>query len=318
VGRTSYDGQAAAAVSKRRTLAAALILLVMPVSMTIGTLVFEQTNYMLLSLMVIIYTMLPFFMVFEKRKPKAREIVLIAMMTAITVCVHIAFHITFPIQIGTSLVIISGIALGPEAGFLVGALARFVCNFYMGQGPWTPWQMFCWGLMGFLAGLIFARIKESETKDRGAGATSILKGIMGPVMMVLFAEILAYISFLIWPGEDADFAGWRIYAFGAAGLIIGGILCQKNLKADKFTITVFTFLTTFMIYGGIMNIATMFTSMGIPGGMELSLNTLRVLFVSGIPLDFSHAATASVCIFLMGEPMIKKIERIKIKYGIYK
>ena len=99
--------------------------------------------------------MLPFFMVFENRKPKAREIVLIAMMSALTVCVHIFFHITLPLQIGTAMIIISGISLGPEAGFLIGAISRFVCNFYMGQGPWTPWQMFCWGILGFLAGMAF-------------------------------------------------------------------------------------------------------------------------------------------------------------------
>ena len=138
MGRTGYEGKAAEAVKKRGRLAAVLILLVIPVTMVACSLIFQQTNYMIASLLVIVYTMLPFFMVFEKRKPKAREIVLIAMMTAVTVCVHMVFHITLPIQIGTALVIISGIAMGPEAGFLVGALARFVCNFYMGQGPWTP------------------------------------------------------------------------------------------------------------------------------------------------------------------------------------
>ncbi len=57
-----------------------------------------------------------------------------------------------PLHAGTAMVVISGIALGPETGFFVGALARFVCNFFSGQGPWTPWQMFSWGLMGYLAG----------------------------------------------------------------------------------------------------------------------------------------------------------------------
>ena len=96
-------------------------------------------------------------MVFEKRKPKAREIVLIAMMSAITVACHMFFHVTVPIQIGTALVIVAGIGMGPEAGFLVGALSRFVCNFYMGQGPWTPWQMFCFGIVGFFSGIIFTK-----------------------------------------------------------------------------------------------------------------------------------------------------------------
>ena len=95
------------------------------------------------SLLIIIYTMIPFFMVFEKRKSKAREIVLIAMMSALTVVIHMFFHLTLPLQAGTAMVIISGISLGPEAGFLAGTLSRFVCDFYMKQRPWTPWQIFC-------------------------------------------------------------------------------------------------------------------------------------------------------------------------------
>ena len=56
---------------------------------------------------------------------------------------------------GTAVVIITGIALGPEAGVLTGALARFVCNFFMGQGIWTPWEMVAWAMLGGLAGVFF-------------------------------------------------------------------------------------------------------------------------------------------------------------------
>ena len=50
---------------------------------------------------------------------------------------------------------ITGIAFGPEAGFLTGAVAAFASNFFFSQGPWTPWQMFAYGFGGFLAGVIF-------------------------------------------------------------------------------------------------------------------------------------------------------------------
>ena len=141
-----YDiTQSEAARKKRLQLSALLILVAMPITIFVGVR-FLQEQYMLVSLLLLVYTMAPFFMVFERRKPKAREIVLIAMMSAITVCTHMFFHITIPIQIGTAMIIISGISLGPEAGFLIGAISRFVANFYMGQGTWTPWQMFCWGI----------------------------------------------------------------------------------------------------------------------------------------------------------------------------
>ena len=157
--------QSEAARKKRTRLSAALIFLVMPLTIVLG-LYLGKDKFMVISLLILIYTMLPFFMVFERRKPKAREIVLIAMMSALTVTLQLFCHITLPLQIGTAMIIISGISLGPEAGFLIGAVSRFVCNFYMGQGPWTPWQMFCWGILGFLAGLAFNKVDLDELKSR--------------------------------------------------------------------------------------------------------------------------------------------------------
>ena len=328
MGRTNY-GEIELKARRKRTAAAALcIFILMPATIAVSTMCFGVARYMVTSLLIIIYTMVPFFMIFERRKPKAREVVLIAMMTAITVAAHIFFHVTVPVQIGTAMVIISGVALGPEAGFMVGALARFVCNFYMGQGPWSPWQMFCWGLLGFLAGLMFNKVTVRNRYDGlSAGATSVtaleekkarsFRIIMGPVMCVLAGVIVAYVTYIFLPGKDTTFWGWRVYAFGAAGLIAGALLQRKRLPVDSLTLALFTLLTTVIIYGGIMNMAAMFTSSGIPGN-DISFNTLRLLYVSGLPYDLYHGVTAAVCMFVIGSPMIEKLERIKIKYGIYR
>lgn len=330
MGRTCF-GEIELKARRKRTIAAAVcIFILMPATIAFSTLVLGGAKYMITSLLIIVYTMVPFFMIFEKRKPKAREVVLIAMMTAITVAAHIFFHVTVPIQIGTALVIISGVALGPEAGFMVGALARFVCNFYMGQGPWSPWQMFCWGLLGFLAGLTFNKVtvksRYEGLEERGQlDAVTVMEEkrsktfrvVMGPVMCVLAGVILAYVTYIIVPGKDTTFWGWRVYAFGAAGLLAGALLQRKRMPADSLTLALFTFMTTVIIYGGIMNMAAMFTSSGIPGN-DISFNTLRLLYVSGLPYDLYHGVTASVCMFVIGNPMIEKLERIKIKYGIYR
>ncbi|MCI5721811.1 MAG: ECF transporter S component [Firmicutes bacterium] len=317
--------------ARRRTLTAAFcIFVLMPATIAFSTLVLDGSRYMITSLLIIVYTMVPFFMIFEKRKPKAREVVIIAMMTAITVVSHMFFHVILPVQIGTAMVIISGVALGPEAGFMVGALARFVCNFYMGQGPWSPWQMFCWGLLGFLAGLTFNKVavrnRYEELGEEGQAAASAaleerksraFRMVMGPVMCVLFGIVTAYVTYLIVPGKDTTFWGWRVYAFGAAGLLAGALLQRKRMPVDSLSLSMFTFLTTVIIYGGIMNMAAMFTSSGIPGN-DISFNTLRLLYISGLPYDLYHGITAAVCMFVVGNPMIEKLERIKIKYGIYR
>ena len=330
MGRTGFDEIELKARRKRTAAPAICIFILMPATIAFSTLVLNGAKYMITSLLIIIYTMVPFFMIFEKRKPKAREVVLIAMMTAITVATHIFFHVTVPIQIGTAMVIISGVALGPEAGFMVGALARFVCNFYMGQGPWSPWQMFCWGLRGFLAGMSFNKItvknryenlggegQNADTEAIEEKRSRTFKIVMGPVMCILAGVILAYVTYIFFPGKDTTFWGWRVYAFGAAGLLAGALLQRKRMPADSLTLALFTFMTTVIIYGGIMNMAAMFTSSGIPGN-DISFNTLRLLYISGLPYDLYHGVTASVCMFVSGNPIIEKLERIKLKYGIYR
>ena len=301
-----------AAARKRLELTAVLIFLVIPALIALTVFLGSKRLYMLLSLLILVMIMAPFFMIFERRKPRAREVVLIAMMSALTVASHTFFHIAFPVQIGTAMVIISGISLGPEAGFLIGAMSRFVCNFYMGQGAWTPWQMFCWGLLGFLAGLAFNR---EISKQNSIGN---FKKMMAPVLCVIFSELVAYISFLVWPGNDKTFFGWRVYLFGIIGLLLAVIFQKGKLKADNITMAVFTFVVTFVIYGGIMNFAAMCLSMNEPGSLGIGVKALKALYVSGVGYDFYHALTAAICVFVIGTPMVNKLERIKIKYGIYK
>ena len=58
------------------------------------------------------------------------------------------------VQPVTVIVAAAGVALGPRRGFAVGALAAIASNFFLGQGPHTPWQMLAWGGCGLLAGLL--------------------------------------------------------------------------------------------------------------------------------------------------------------------
>lgn len=319
MGRMGYDDQQLAAHKKRTGVSAIMIFILMPLTLWASVTLLDSSKYMITSLLVVIYTMTPFFMIYEKRRPKAREIVLLAVMTAIVVFAHIAFHLA-AVPIGTALVIVAGISMGPEAGFLVGALARFVCNFYQGQGSYTPWQMFCWGLLGFLAGLAFnkvtaERLELKKNPDaRKEAASEGFRALMTPILCIAASLVLAYVSYLLVPGKDSTFFGWRVYIFGAAGLILGVVLQRKRLPVNSITITAFTFITTVILYGGIMNLSTLFYTIG----FDMSFNSLRALYISGLPYDVTHAALASVCMFFIGNPMIKKIERIKVKYGIYR
>ncbi len=271
---------------------------------------FDDQKYLIVSLFIVLYTMLPFFLVFEKRRPRAREIVVIAVMAALTICGNLLTYMFQPFQAGTALVIIAGVSFGPEAGFLVGALARFVCNFFQGQGPWTPWQMFCWGLLGFLAGLVFNKINADKANSRD------FKVILGPVVCVLISVGLAFGVHLIW--GQGSFLGWQLYIFGAVGLLAGVLIQRKRLPVDSFTLALFGFLTVFIIYGGIMNTAAMIMSSAIPASnISISWESLTLLYLSGVPYDAMHAAGTAFFLFIFGEQMVRKMERVKVKYRLY-
>ena len=311
--RRGYDvSQIEAAHRKRTAVSALLIFIAIPAVIVLGFTLLNDRKYMIVSWIILFMTLAPFFMLFERRKPKAREIVLIAMMSALTICAQLLCRMTIAIRAGTAIIIACGIALGPEAGFLIGALSRFVLNFYEGQGPWTPWQMFCWGLLGFLAGLAFNRASVEKLKSRH------FQMIVGPVLCILFAEIVGYRCYLLFPSDGETFFGWRLYIFGAAGLLAGVLVQRKRLPVDDVTLTVFTFFATFILYGGIMNICAMVTAASIPGGNEISWDTMKLLYISGVPYDAAHAGSAAVFNFIFGDKLIRKLERIKLKYGIYR
>ncbi|MBE6014088.1 MAG: ECF transporter S component [Lachnospiraceae bacterium] len=310
--RQSFSVEQYTKAKNKRTIIAAFIIFVLIPATILWAVSLGPQKTMLISILILIYVMVPFFFVYEKRKPRAREVVMIAVLSAMTCLGTLVSASILPIQIGTAMVIITGISFGPEAGFLVGALGRFVANFFQSQGPWTPWQMFCWGILGFLAGLIFHKVDVEKVQERN------FKVIMGPVICVVFAAIVAYISYLLFPGGDDTFLGWRLYIFGAVGLVLGFILQHKRLPVDDINLTLYTFFSVFIIYGGIMNVCAMVTASMIPGADGVSWETMKKLYISGVPFDAVHAIKAAIFMFFFGEKLIRKFERIKIKYGFYR
>jgi len=93
---------------------------------------------------------------FEQGGAAAREIAVIAVLGTVAAVGRIPFAALPNIQPTTFIVIVSGFVFGPRAGFVVGSTAAVVANFFLGHGPWTPWQMFTWGLSGATAGLLGA------------------------------------------------------------------------------------------------------------------------------------------------------------------
>ncbi len=228
--------------SKRTLLATVFILIIIPVTILYGVVFLNDRKYYFISMLIIIYTTIPFVMVFENRKPQARELIIISVLAAIAVAGRAVFFMLPQFKPVVAIVIIAGVCFGAESGFLVGAITGFVSNFFFGQGPWTPWQMFCFGIIGFLSGILFKR----------------------------------------------------------------GIL-----KRTKLSLCVFGGLATFFIYGGIINIGSLmiFTS-------KFSWKALLASYISAFWFDMVHAIATVFFLYSFSQPMIEKLDRIKIKYGL--
>lgn len=129
-------------------IALALVPLVLAVFAFLGS---SQTA--ILSLVVVFAALLMFFAHYEASKPALRQIMPTAVLSALAAAGRILFAAIPNFKPVTALCIISGVVFGKRAGFMVGALAALVSNFFFGQGPWTPWQMYAWGMVGYLAGV---------------------------------------------------------------------------------------------------------------------------------------------------------------------
>ena len=176
---------------KKRIIEILIIVVLIPAVLLISWRVGDR-QYYLFSVIVMILVMIPFFLHFERRKPSARELVTIAVMAAIATAARAAFVMVPHFTPMSGIIMIAGIALGPEAGFVIGALTAFASNFVFGQGPWTPWQMFAYGLAGLLAALL---ARKGIMDSRHLVRTSIIGGllilcIIGPLLdtATLFLE----------------------------------------------------------------------------------------------------------------------------------
>ena len=83
----------------------------------------------------------------------AKDLTLVATLGGLAAAGRVLFAPVPGIQPVTVIVAAAGMALGPRRGFAVGALAALASNFFLGQGPHTPWQMLGWGGCGLLSGL---------------------------------------------------------------------------------------------------------------------------------------------------------------------
>lgn len=179
--------------SMRAKLELVCVLLLIPLTLFWGQNIFGGRKYYATSLLILLECMTPFFLGFESRRPSARELVLIASLCALGIAGRAAFFMLPQCKPVMALVILSGVAFGGETGFLVGSVTMLASNILFSQGPWTPWQMFAMGIVGFFAGLLYRRkmLPRSRLSLCIYGVFSaiiIYGGIMNPASAFMWAK----------------------------------------------------------------------------------------------------------------------------------
>ncbi len=230
-------------------LSLAIMVLLVPLAVVLFTRL--KQSFYLSGLTIIVLTIAAFFLHFESRKPQARELVLLAVLCALAVASRAAFGFAPHFKPMLAIVMLTGIAFGPEAGFLCGAISGFASNFIFGQGPWTPWQMFAYGIGGMLAGLfaLCGILKKSPRAWRDGG--------------------------------------WR----------------------DILGLTVFGFLCILLVVGPLLDTSTFFMA-------GFSASSPLAVYLAGVPVNCVHGSAVALTMLLFGKPLLDRLRRIQIKYGM--
>lgn len=122
----------------------------------------NKSYYSLIITAYIIFLLFMAYMYFEKSKKGVQEIAVIATLSSISAIGRVIFAPIPNVQPSTFIILISGLVFGWYDGFLIGATTAFVSNIFLGQGPWTPWQMIAWGIIGIIGGLMKRKNKKPK------------------------------------------------------------------------------------------------------------------------------------------------------------
>jgi energy-coupling factor transport system substrate-specific component len=102
---------------------------------------------------------------YERERPPARVLALVAALAALAVVGRLAFAAVPNVKPTTDIVLFAGYAMGAVPGFAVGAVTAIVSNIFLSQGPWTVWQMAGWGAVG-VGGALLARALRGREPNR--------------------------------------------------------------------------------------------------------------------------------------------------------
>lgn len=204
-----------------------------------GVFVLKGEDYYYISIGIMVTGILGFLLSFEKSKPTTAMLAIVAALCGLAIASRIGFAFAPQMKPMAAIIIITAVTFGAETGFVAGAVSAFVTNFYFGHGPWTFYQMFGLGMVGFVAGLLFSK------------------------------------------------------------------------KKNRLVIALYGFLSVVIIYGGIVDLNTIFYN-----SHEWNPAVAISVYTVGLPFNAMYGLATAVFLFVLYQPIMKKLSHLTGKYRI--
>ena len=190
--------------AKRYLISVPIFAVFCPAVLVLSVLYLPSRYYYLSAVAVILLSLIPFLLSFERRKIRTGEIVIISLLIALSIAGRAVMAFIPQIKPTAALVVVAGVAFGANVGFIVGSVTMFLSNFIFGQGMFTPFQMLGLGLVGFLCGAVFCGRRAANNRVAVAltGAAAVFL-IYGPIVdscsvLTMLTEITASSAFSVY------------------------------------------------------------------------------------------------------------------------
>ncbi len=190
-------------------------------------------SWQLVSFLILAGVLLAGFAWYERSRPPAQVVALVAALAALAIAGRIAFAAFPNVKPTTDIVIFAGFALGGAPGFAVGALTALVSNFWFGQGPWTPWQMAAWGICGLIGaalGLGWRNVGRFGLAAVCGGAALIYGALLNFSLMATYGGDLSWQRFALYEGRAVPFEIAHVAGNVAFALVAGPALLRMLVR----------------------------------------------------------------------------------------
>ena len=261
---------------------------------------FDQTA--LLTLVVVLASMGIFFASYEASRPRLRDIMPTVVLAALAAAGRILFAPIPDFKPVSAIAIIAGVAFGRKSGFMVGALAALASNFFFGQGSWTPWQMYAWGLVGYGAGVL----AMVPAKRRSAGAKGPCQVCGGETLGMTCSS-----SCSVSPdGELESVASSPCQAHtGKENRVCA---TRRLVDAHPSIVYAYGFLAC-LGYGFILNAWSILSFFH---AQASGWAGILAVYATALPFDIVHGVATVVFLLALYGPWRRKLERVRRKFGL--